>query len=287
MDNDERAQREKEAAEALDRALDGGSLDDADLGSLVSAAEQVKDSTQVQMSAVASDRILNELLGRTRIPGVSKKRSPFRRFILKPAAALLAAMLIIGPSTAALAQDATPDDTLYGVKLATENLQLLIEGDTNEDARLHVEFANRRLDEIAAHPGARGLSRALENLEGHLADAEALLADSDDLFATNHLLETQARNTEVLQGLIGEADCDKADPDAGDPQCKGLLNAFENSTKHLDDDHPSNTQPGPPGDEGPPFDEDPSGLNGSDDPFTPTDPQDKGQGSERRSPRAP
>lgn len=294
-------EQEKDLSEILDQALDGG-LDDIpeELKGLLSTADKLTEATKVAMSDNGRREALGDLLGRTRQP---KEISWTKRLILRPAAALLATFLVVGPATGALAQGASPDDTLYGVKLATENIQVILETDQVEDARLHMKFANARLDEVSqSNPKAKGLSRALENFETHLTKAEAKLAGVEDEELQASLDATIARNVDVLTGLVEDAGCDSSDPEAGKPQCKGLLTALENSSKHLDEDHPSNKgedhpsnkgedHPGsnpPVGGDGRPGPQDPPGLNENDDgPDSLEDPRNQGRGSGEGSPPAP
>jgi len=53
-----------------------------------------------------------------------------------------------GATTAVLAQNAQPDDVLYGVKLWTEDVRLDLESTPAEELELALEFANRRAAEV-------------------------------------------------------------------------------------------------------------------------------------------
>lgn len=73
--------------------------------------------------------------------------------VRRRAAAIAAATGLVfsatGGGAVALAQDAAPDDLLYGVKRASEQVALAVSAD---DASLHLRFAERRLDEIGGSP---------------------------------------------------------------------------------------------------------------------------------------
>lgn len=168
--------------------------------------------------------------------------SLLRRLVLRPIAVMAALLLVVMPATAAMASGSLPDSRLYGVKIGVENLQLLLEGDLPGDVDLHISFASRRvgeLGEMEARGKFNGVPRALENLQGHLSAAALGIEDLDFEGAEiasleAHLLEVTTQHLDVLEGLADDAGCDPEDPEAGRPQCKGLLNAIENSSKHLD-----------------------------------------------------
>jgi hypothetical protein len=62
----------------------------------------------------------------------------------------LALMLAGGWVTASAARGALPGDSLYSVKTAIEDAQVALSRDAADDAQLHLQFAQTRLDEIAA-----------------------------------------------------------------------------------------------------------------------------------------
>jgi len=101
-------------------------------------------------------------------------QQPRRRYAMFWALIFAAIALVAGGGGIAYAStDALPDDALYPVKLALEDAQLLF-ADPEEDVQLHLEFAQRRLEEarIMAQQGqTEGLERALENYEAHLQAA--------------------------------------------------------------------------------------------------------------------
>jgi hypothetical protein len=118
---------------------------------------------------------------------------------------------------------------------------------------LHLTFAERRLEEVAAALAedgrGRDLGQAMRNLRQHQAAAEAGLEDLREAGEPTaslgeHLESVFSKHVEVLSGLVAQADCDPADPDAGKPQCHGLLNALENSQKAAEKHE--GIPPGPP-----------------------------------------
>lgn len=107
-----------------------------------------------------------------------------------------------GGGAVALAQDATPDDALYGVKRLSENVALAV---TSDDAQLHLQFAERRLEELEAAPdhAAELAPQAAE----HLNHAQAHGASADDAGAAavarlSTVLDQLSQNTEVNENAL-------------------------------------------------------------------------------------
>ncbi len=125
-------------------------------------------------------------------------------------ALILAAVALVagGGGVAYASTDALPDDTLYPVKLLVEDAQLLF-ADPAEDLQLHLEFAQRRLDEalrLAQQGQAEGLDRAMANYEAHVQQALQLAQEmgqaDPQVWA---LVEAQvAQHQERLQALREE-----------------------------------------------------------------------------------
>jgi hypothetical protein len=76
-----------------------------------------------------------------------KQRTAFT--ILASLAAALVFLFGGAGMTAYAAQSALPGDRLYSVKIAVEEAQVSLSRDTASDAQLYLEFAERRLDEMA------------------------------------------------------------------------------------------------------------------------------------------
>jgi len=73
------------------------------------------------------------------------------RLALKPVAISLAAFVLVvggGLSTTNASFDSLPGDTMYPIKLSIEHLQLSFAADDAQRAKLQVEFAGRRLEEM-------------------------------------------------------------------------------------------------------------------------------------------
>lgn len=292
---------------ALDEALDAlvasdpgrardlveGHPESAELAALLSVAAGVRET----LSAVPSPavrarhvRTLMEEAGRLSDPQTvaapARRPSPLRRWLLRPVAVLGIVAILGGPATAAFASDALPGDPLYGTKLAVEKLRLAIERDPAGDVDLHLAFAERRLDElsrlIAEGASGKQIGRALAGLKSHREAArrgvdamQGLGKDREALKA--HLGAVLQKHVTVLGGLAEQAGCEQSDPDAGKPQCRGLLNAIDNSQKALDRRGGAATGQEPPGQEPPGQEKKPD--------TPPGPPPGKGPGAETSSPR--
>jgi hypothetical protein len=87
-----------------------------------------------------------------------------------------------GAGTVYASQSALPDDILYDVKVWSEDTRLDMAQAPEEDLALHLEFADRRIEEMLAlfeEGKTPDLELKLE-LAGHLWMAEQLIVDCDD-----------------------------------------------------------------------------------------------------------
>ena len=71
--------------------------------------------------------------------------------ILKPVGVLLMITMVLGGGYASVSasQGSLPGDVLYPVKLTSEKMQLTFTSDQKEIAQLHIDFAEKRLDEFS------------------------------------------------------------------------------------------------------------------------------------------
>ncbi len=76
------------------------------------------------------------------------------------------------------ASDSVPGDALYPIKIATERVQLRFTTSSEQRAKLHIEFAGRRLDEVGAVQSSDRAGKnvrvqnALENFRKEIASAQ-------------------------------------------------------------------------------------------------------------------
>ena len=190
--------------ELLDRNIDAlleGSdrWDDSPSNSLESLAYEllrVAAEDTPRLSAVSRSRGLVQLRA-----SAAKKRRNSRPnalwflFTVPHWAQAAAAVIILGIALTGVTRasaDALPGAPLYGVKRFTEGSQLLIESSPGERARLSLDFANRRLDE---------LQRVIANKQS--VDPAALDAiDESILRALNEIIATKgAERVTLLQAV--------------------------------------------------------------------------------------
>lgn len=142
----------------LDRFLDGlltgdATNGDAD-GALLDAARRVRLLADEPIPTDVRNRHLTAIrtAAAEQAAGTTASVGWLDRMRRRAAAIAAATGLVFsatGGGAVALAQDAAPDDLLYGVKRASEQVALAVSAD---DASLHLRFAERRLDEIGGSP---------------------------------------------------------------------------------------------------------------------------------------
>ena len=108
-------------------------------------------------------------------------------------ASLVVALVIIGAaggSTVYAAQSSLPGDPLYGVKIGVENLQLAVTTDKIAKANLHLDFAQKRIDEVTQQvkTNVSVNAQAAAAVQQQLDDALKQLGSSDNTAATNDTL---------------------------------------------------------------------------------------------------
>ena len=114
-----------------------------------------------------------------------QKSAPVRSRIgllsAKPIVALSATLifLLAGGNTAMAAWSAIPGDILYPIKLASENITIVLSRDVESKAELHMKYADKRLEEleqmgadtdsdVAYNTDSAALDRVVENMESHM-----------------------------------------------------------------------------------------------------------------------
>ena len=131
-----------------------------ELGMLLQAALAVQESPKVTLSAASKSELRQRMLAHfdaqpVRKPERSQNFKWFQNFNLRlwfrPAFATLATFIVIfagGGSLLHAASQALPGDALYGLKRASEQVQLSLADDQSRVAALD-QIANTRLDELA------------------------------------------------------------------------------------------------------------------------------------------
>lgn len=205
----------------LDRLIDGlldhdhldrGELTDLDPSihgyALLSAARQIRSLSEEPVPADVRDRHLAAIrqaaAERTAPAATAATGSNWLLGLRRRAAALAAATGLVftatGGGAIAMAQDAAPGDALYGVKRASESVALAV---TSDDARLHLQFAERRIEELAAAPEhaeelAPQAAEHLNNAQAHGAAADEAGAKAiESLTAVLANLPDEASNARI------------------------------------------------------------------------------------------
>ena len=140
---------------------------------------------------------------------------------LAPAGAMVALCLVVaalGGGVAYAARDALPGESLYGVKLAFEQVQAAVVAGDVQKAELYVDFADRRLEEavrLAERGRATEIELAVESYGREMERAAAVVASraaagTADAGAAGERLpevvaERKARQREVLERVLVQA----------------------------------------------------------------------------------
>jgi hypothetical protein len=176
--------------ECLERLLLGGETIDQ---CLVRYPEQAVELRPLLETALAAKKVSNiqprpEFRSRARYQfRAALQEAPARRGFLAfawPAwatvVAIVLALLLSGGSTVALAANSMPDEPLYSIKVATEQVRLAFTFSDIGKADLNAQFADRRISEIAAianRAKPEDLDKATKLLNEHL-EKVAVLAET-------------------------------------------------------------------------------------------------------------
>jgi hypothetical protein len=188
--------REYDALDAaLDRLVAGLPADPpAGLEPLVQTARAAREALSLEVHGDLAAAHL-EAMG---IQPESAAVRPIRRRRHRLATILLAAaigLLLLGGSAVAASGSALPGQLLYPVKRAVEKIDLALHSDPSSRARLHLEFARRRLDELGTLLAKR---RAGENVD----IGAAMSAYQDELSQVQDAVAADALGQD-LQTLLG------------------------------------------------------------------------------------
>ncbi|MBW3664817.1 MAG: hypothetical protein KY469_17090 [Actinobacteria bacterium] len=130
--------------------------------------------------------------------GIWERTARWRYSLRVATASAMAASMVGTAGVAAVAQYALPGELLYPVKQATETVRMALAGDLEAVGRLHLRFAEERLEEVT--DGATSLRSDL--LVDALADMdESSRRGSDDLL-TVFALEGQVEALDVISGFL-------------------------------------------------------------------------------------
>jgi hypothetical protein len=142
--------------------------------------------------------------------------------------------------TAFASQAALPGDSLYSVKTAIEETQMLLAWDTADETRLHLKFAERRLDEIEAliaDVPLEHIAAATDQFSFHLEEAAHVVnsvAASDTVQSeslTQLVADTSSGYTQALSELLTST------PDIAQPAIKRALQTWQMRMHSTDDEY--------------------------------------------------
>lgn len=116
-------------------------------------------------------------------------------------------LLFGGAGTAYASQDSLPNDTLYPVKLWTEDLRLQLASSSETEMNLLLEYAQRRVDEISAlvAEGEVPPEETMERLQNEIHEALQLANSMEEtarvqaLIQAKNALEIQSQQLEAAQ----------------------------------------------------------------------------------------
>lgn len=117
-------------------------------------------------------------------------------------------------------QDSLPNETLYGVKIASETLRLNMANDAQNELSLRLEYANRRGEELEAlaSEGTELPEATMLMLQTQLQQALQLAGEMEDeemlqaMTQLKTMLQTQLQRMDQLQEDCPNADCPNTDP---------------------------------------------------------------------------
>ena len=144
----------RDLSERLDRALPPHTktVVENDSDPLVEAARRLAKGPDVQLTPEAANRIearLRQQVSTTR--SLARPRAQHRRPIwrqtLRYAAALLLVIVLAATGLTTASANSLPGDQLYSVKRTVEDVRLAL-ASADGRASLHVDFAERRIDEF-------------------------------------------------------------------------------------------------------------------------------------------
>ena len=212
---------ERDAIDQLAALLDGEDVTDApsSLGALADLATSVRDhadlmapSTEfraaLRADLVAAAEAPPGLVERAR--AVWAARTAGLRASTRVAVATMTASSMLGSAGVAVAaQEALPGELLYGIKGLTEDARLLLATDALAEARLHLEFAQERMEELEATAGRLSsdqVAALLAEMDFHSeAGAEALIDGvTAGAIDPEELREFTARQRGRLTGVLDD-----------------------------------------------------------------------------------
>jgi len=131
-------------------------------------------------------------------------------------ATVIWALIVAGGTTVHASQDSLPDDALYPVKTAVENLRLAVARTPEARASLHLELAERRVQEVVAQ-SSLGRTMSTSALEEVAVQTDAAIREMgsippEDSKTLVGELSQSTVNQQVALGQVSEAAPEAAQP---------------------------------------------------------------------------
>jgi len=175
-----------------------------------------------EFKATARQRIVRRIRARESDPSVSGRPGVFNPFAwvgrliggtpvaVRVMAVVLAGLLVVTGGTAIATSDMPPDSPLHQLRLATENLELLLKPEGEARTTMLVDMLDRRSADLLTmswQQKADAAERALVNYQAVLQVGHRTLAQYDPKNAGDTAFAVQwqealARNLAVIQGLV-------------------------------------------------------------------------------------
>lgn len=185
----------------------------------VEDADWLPKSKEAMLQFVKSNPVRNSIPGRLGI-----QREGILKLTFKPMPIVIGAMivaLLAGGGTAYASQTSLPGDTLYPVKLMTEDVQTAVARSPEKKVEMETKFANRRVEEIKnlqeklknrnGEIKLEVVEKAMERAAKRLDKAEARISEMEEgklkekaLEAASRLEEALQNHEQILSDLAGE-----------------------------------------------------------------------------------
>ncbi|TEU14840.1 MAG: hypothetical protein E3J21_14750, partial [Anaerolineales bacterium] len=218
--------------ESIERCLQRRPQHAGQLAPLIQVADHIRKTRHPTLSVSVTRAIEQRLLKRATELRQSRARLWSLPFSLRPLGTVAATLIVIlalvlagGGGIVYASTDSLPGSPLYGVKRATEQVQLFLAPAGTKRSELHIRFAQKRMEEVQALAEVKGqvaeeaLAAMAEETELALEEAEKAPAQ-DKLALLDKLVSLTQRQQAVLERVQTKA------PEAAQ---KGLSRALEAS----------------------------------------------------------
>ncbi len=199
-----------------------------ELESLLTVALAVRRAAPASLAPQATSRMRSNL--QAAIANKQSKPLPKLRLLQSVVIRLAAALMVassIGGGVMVAAASSLPDAPLYPVKQAVERVQLMMVGDAEQKAELHLTFAKRRLQEAQSLPDAAAAQeiptiQSLSHETQQAIDALDKLPEAKKASLAEKIATLETRQQQVLTEVLEKV------PESAQP---GVQSAIERSKR--------------------------------------------------------